>query len=214
MKAKVIDVNGKEINEIELDDFIFNIKPNRTVIYESLKNELANKRQGNASTKTKAEVSGTGAKPWKQKGTGRARVGTKRNPVWYHGGVAFGPKPRDYSYKLPKKIKNLAYRSLLSWKMKSNDIVIVKELKVESGKTKDLNKIMDKVIDKSKVVMIVADSENDTLIRRTGKNLAWLNFLNCQRLNIHSLLYAKKLLFTEESVLMLNKFLKKEKVEG
>lgn len=112
MKLKVVDINGKEKKEIDVSDEVFGIVPNRHSIYESIKNELANKRVGTSSTKTKAEVAGSGAKPWRQKGTGRASFGTKRNPVWVHGGVAFGPKPRDYSYTLPKKVKKLAYRSV------------------------------------------------------------------------------------------------------
>ena len=116
MKIKIFDIKGKEKKEIELKDDIFSIKPNKAVIYEVIKNELANKRQGTSSTKTKAEIRGTGKKPFKQKGSGRARVGTRRNPVWRGGGVAFGPKPRDYSYPVNKKIKRLAYKSILSLK--------------------------------------------------------------------------------------------------
>ena len=141
MKLKVIDIHGNEKNEIELSDEIFNIKPNKTVVYEVIKNELANRRQGTASTKTKGEVRGSGAKPYRQKGTGRARVGTRRSPVWKGGGIVFGPKPRDYSYSLPKKMKRLAYKSILSLKNIEGNLKIIENFKIENGKTKEIVKI-------------------------------------------------------------------------
>ena len=112
MKGKIVDFNGAELRDLELVDEVFNLeKPSKAAIYEAVKNELANARQGTSSTKTKAEVSGTGKKPWKQKGTGQASFGTSRNPVWVHGGIAFGPKPRDFSYKLPEVLHSNSYRS-------------------------------------------------------------------------------------------------------
>ncbi|MBP7551865.1 MAG: 50S ribosomal protein L4 [Spirochaetes bacterium] len=203
MKASVIDINGKKVKEIEISDSVFFIKPNKDTIYESIKNELANKRQGTSSVKTKAEVSGSGTKPWKQKGTGRARVGTKRNPVWTHGGVAFGPNPRDFSYKLPKKVKNLAYRSIFSLKNSEGNVIIVDKFPLTEGKTKEFLDMINNVVTKNgvndRVALIVTD--NDKLVYRASRNISWIKNLNSARLNIHDLYYSNKLVLTEESVM-------------
>ncbi|HOJ62883.1 MAG TPA: 50S ribosomal protein L4 [Spirochaetota bacterium] len=210
MKIKVVDVNGKEIKELELNDDVFGIKPNKFSIYESIKNELANSRQGTVSTKTKAEVSGSGAKPWKQKGTGRARVGTKRNPVWIHGGVAFGPKPRDFSYVLPKKVKNLAYRSVFSMKLSENNLVVVDKIELKEGKTKEFLKTLNNIIDKeNKYVLVLTDK--DFLIRRASRNLPFVTTLNSARLNVKDLFYSDKIVLTEEAILYINENLKTKK---
>ncbi len=214
MKAKVIDVNGAELRQIELNDEIFNRKPNKSVIYEAIKNELANRRQGTHSTKTKAEVSGSGAKPFKQKGTGRARVGTKRNPVWYHGGVAFGPKPRDYSYVLPKKVKRLAYKSILSMKNIDSNIIFIDQVNVAEGKTKELKDILDKVANGFKTTIIVAGTEKDLLIKRAGRNLPKVKCLSYNRLSAHTLYYSEKLVITEEAAKLLDVFYGKVKEEA
>ncbi|HNZ26224.1 MAG TPA: 50S ribosomal protein L4 [Spirochaetota bacterium] len=204
MKASVIDINGKKVKEIEISDSVFFIKPNKDTIYESIKNELANKRQGTSSVKTKAEVSGSGTKPWKQKGTGsRARVGTKRNPVWTHGGVAFGPNPRDFSYKLPKKVKNLAYRSIFSLKNSEGNVIIVDKFPLTEGKTKEFLDMINNVVTKNgvndRVALIVTD--NDKLVYRASRNISWIKNLNSARLNIHDLYYSNKLVLTEESAM-------------
>ncbi len=201
MKASVIDINGKKVKEIEISDSVFFIKPNKDTIYESIKNELANKRQGTSSVKTKAEVSGSGTKPWKQKGTGRARV--KRNPVWTHGGVAFGPNPRDFSYRLPKKVKNLAYRSIFSLKNSEGNVIIVDKFPLTEGKTKEFLDMINNVVTKNgvndRVALIVTD--NDKLVYRASRNISWIKNLNSARLNIHDLYYSNKLVLTEESVM-------------
>lgn len=216
MKIKVIDIKGKDLKEIDLNDNVFNIKPNKFVIYEAIKNELANKRQGNASTKTKAEVAGSGIKPWKQKGTGRARVGTRRNPVWRGGGIAFGPKPRDYSYVLPKKIKRLAYRSVLSLKNLEGNLKVIENFKVENGKTKGLVNIFKPIFNLSKTTLILTDNEDNLLIKRAGKNVPWIKCFSFNRLNVHALYYSKNIVATESAALELNKFLdnKKKQVEA
>jgi large subunit ribosomal protein L4 len=210
MKAKVIDIHGKEIKEIELNDFIFNIPFNSHVVYEAIKNENANKRQGTASTKTKAEVRGTGAKPYRQKGTGRARVGTRQNPVWRGGGVAFGPKPRDYSYKLPKKIKQLAYRTLLSERLKDGKIKILENIELDACKTKEMVKIFKPLVNEEKTSVILQDNDNSKILKKAGKNIAWLTCLNYNRLNIHSLFYSKNIIITEDAVNELNSFFQKQ----
>ena len=210
MKAKVIDIKGKENNQIELNDYVFNIKPNRHVIYEAIKNELANKRQGTSSTKTKGEVKGSGKKPWRQKGTGRARVGTRRNPVWTGGGIAFGPKPRDYSYVLPKKIKRLAIRSILSLKNINGKLKVIENFEIENGKTKEIKLIFSPIFKDEKSALILTNNDNTILIKRAGRNLPWLNCLSFNKLSAHALYYSKNIAITEDAVNELNNFFKKE----
>lgn len=210
MKIKVVDVNGTELKELELSDDVFGITPNRFSIYESVKNELANSRQGTASTKTKAEVSGSGAKPWRQKGTGRARVGTKRNPVWRHGGVAFGPKPRDFSYVLPKKVKNLAYRSLFSMKVLENNLLVIDKIELKEGKTKEFLTLLQKILDKKiKYSLILTDK--DFLVKRATRNLPFVKTLSSIRLNVKDLFYSDKIILTEEAILNIETLLASKK---
>lgn len=206
MKTAIIDINGKEKSQIELNDEVFNIDPNRHVIYEAIKNELANRRQGTSSTKTKGEVKGSGAKPWKQKGTGRARVGTKRNPVWTGGGVAFGPKPRDYSYKLPKKIKKLAIRSILSLKNKEGNLKVIESFSLKEAKTKEVNSIFKLLLNEEKSSLILINNDSSLLIKRAGRNLPWLRCLSFNRMNAHTLYYSKNIVIAEDAVSELNKF--------
>ena len=132
MQTKVFDMAGKQVGEIELSDAIFGIEPNESVVHDVVKNHLANCRQGTQSALTRAEVSGGGIKPWRQKGTGRARQGSIRAPQWYHGGIVFAPKPRDYSYTLNKKVKRLALKSVLSAKASEENVVVIDEIKMDS----------------------------------------------------------------------------------
>lgn len=207
MKAKVVDINGKELRDIELNEEVFGIVPNRSAVYEAIKNELANLRQGTSSTKTKAEVSGSGKKPWKQKGTGQASFGTKRNPVWRHGGIAFGPKPRDFSYAIPKKVKTLAYKSIFSMKNLEKNMVILDKLVVETGKTKDLYSQLTQIANDAKVSIVLAGTESDKLIKRAGANLPKVTCLSYNMLRAHSLYYSEKVILTEESAKLLGDFL-------
>ena len=135
-KTNVYDMTGKQVGEIELSEAVFGIEPNASVVHDVVKNHLANCRQGTQSTLTRAEVRGGGIKPWRQKGTGRARQGSIRAPQWTHGGVVFAPKPRDYSYTLNKKVKRLALKSALSAKVASGDLIVVDEIKMDEVKTK------------------------------------------------------------------------------
>ncbi|KYC51591.1 MAG: 50S ribosomal protein L4 [Candidatus Methanofastidiosum methylothiophilum] len=209
MKIKVVDVNGKEIKKLELSDEIFGIEPNRYSIYEAIKNELANARQGTVSTKTKAEVVGSGAKPWKQKGTGRARVGTKRNPVWTHGGVAFGPKPRDFSYVLPKKVKRLAYRSVFSMKIKEDNLVVIDKIELKEGKTKEFLTLLKNIIAKEGRYTLVL-TDKDLLVKRAARNLPFVKTLSSVRMNVKDLFYSDKIVLTEEAILSVNEILQKD----
>ena len=169
-KANVFNMAGEKIGEIELSGAIFGIEPNKSVLHDSVKNHLANLRQGTQSALTKGEVSYTTRKPWRQKGTGRARAGYAGSPVWYHGGVAFAPKPRDYSYTLNKKVRRLALKSALSAKAAENEIVVVDGLKVEEIKTKPFAEFLRKVGVEGKALVV---TENvDEKVVRSARNIA------------------------------------------
>ena len=163
-KANVFNMAGEKIGEIELSEAIFGIEPNKSVLHDSVKNHLANCRQGTQSALTKGEVSYTTKKPWRQKGTGRARAGYAGSPVWYHGGVAFAPKPRDYGYVLNKKVKRLALKSALSAKAAENEIVVVDGLKVEEIKTKAFQSFLTK-IGVEKKALVVTENVDENVVK-------------------------------------------------
>ena len=204
MKTKVFSIKGEEIRDIELSDGVFAREVSDGSIYHAIRNELANRRVGTASVKTRAEVKGSGAKPWAQKGTGRARSGHRRSPVWVGGGIVFGPKPRDYSYKLPKKIKRLALTSILSLKAQNESLKVVEDFTVETGKTKDLANILSKLGEGERTVLVVKD--DDKLVRRAARNIPWLRILSYNRLSAHTLFYGKNVLVQETAVKNLNEF--------
>ena len=169
-KFDVLDMNGKKVSTVELSDAVFGITPNEKVMHAAVVNFLANQRQGTQSTKTRSEVSGGGRKPWRQKGTGRARQGSTRSPQWTHGGVALGPKPRDYSYTLNKKVKRLALKSALSAKAAENEIVVVDGLKVEEIKTSVFNSFLKK-IGVEKKALVVTESVDEKVVK-SARNIA------------------------------------------
>ncbi|AJA90289.1 50S ribosomal protein L4 [Borreliella chilensis] len=211
MERKVFSKDGKEIRTINLDDRVFNIEISHGSIYNAIKNELSNLRVGTSSTKTRSEVKGSSKKPWKQKGTGRARVGTKRNPVWIGGGIALGPKPRDYSYRLPKKVKRLAFKSVLSLRAADeNNFKVIENFNIESGKTKDLALIIKNFASVSGKVVVILGSD-DQMIKRAGKNIRDLKILSFDKLRVVDLFYAKNLIALESAVNKLNEFYIKEK---
>ena len=168
--ANVFNMAGEKIGEIQLSDAIFGIEPNKSVLHDSVKNHLANCRQGTQSALTKGEVSFTTKKPWRQKGTGRARAGYAGSPVWYHGGVAFAPKPRDYSYTLNKKVKRLALKSALSAKAAENEIVVIDGLKMEEIKTKTFKTFLDKVGVEGKALVVTENVDEKVL--KSARNIA------------------------------------------
>lgn len=169
-KAKVFNMAGKQTGEIELSEAIFGIEPNKSVLHDAVKNHLANCRQGTQSALTKGEVSFTTKKPWRQKGTGRARAGYAGSPVWTHGGVAFAPKPRDYSYSLNKKVKRLALKSALSAKAAENEIVVIDGLEVKEIKTKEFNSFLKKIGVTGKALVV---TENvDEKVYKSARNIA------------------------------------------
>ena len=204
MEAKVFSVKGEEIKTIELNDKVFNCEVSDGTIYYAINNELANKRVGCASTKGRSEVRGSGAKPWSQKGTGRARAGHKRSPVWVGGGIVFGPKPRSYSYKMPRKMKRLAMRSILSLKNKNERMKVVEDFTIESGKTADISSILKNLVSQERTVVILKD--DDAMIKRAGRNIPWLTFLSYNRLRAHDLFYGKNILVMESAAGKLNEF--------
>lgn len=211
MKAKVFSIKGEEIKDITLNDDVFGRDVSEGSIYYAIRNELANRRVGTASTKGRSEVVGSGAKPWSQKGTGHARSGSKKSPVWVGGGTVFGPKPRDYSYTMPKKMKRVAMMSILSQKLKQDSLVVVEDFSIESGKTKELAEILKKISGDNKTVIILKD--DDALLRRAGRNIPNLSMLTYNRLNAHKLFYSKKIVVLETAANNLNEFYGKEGAE-
>ena len=220
MEKKVYSTDGKELRTINLDDKIFGLPINEDVIYYAITNELANMRQGNACTKTRAEVHGSNAKPNKQKGTGNARRGDKKSPITVGGGTIFGPKPRDYSYYMPKKAKRLAMKSILSLQAQEDRLTVVEDFTVESGKTKDLLKVLtalsegDKpvaVAKKTRTVILLKD--DDAKIKLAGRNLPNVHFLSFNRLRAHDLFYARKIVMLEGAAKNLSEFFDKVEAE-
>jgi len=208
MEKKVYSIDGKELRTINLDDKVFGLPVNEDVIYYAITNELANKRVGTASTKTRAEVHGSNAKPYKQKGTGHARRGDKKSPINVGGGTIFGPKPRDFSYSIPKKEKRLAMKSILSLQAQSDRLTVVEDFTVESGKTKDLVKILNNFAKDERTVIILKD--NDGKIKQAGRNIRNLHFLSYNRLRAHDLFYGRKIIMLESAAKNLSDFYKVE----
>jgi len=197
-KIDVFDIEGKKVKTIELKEEIFGIKPNENVVHSALVNYLANQRQGTQSTKTRAEVSGGGRKPWRQKGTGRARQGSNRAPHWVGGGVALGPKPRSYNYTINKKEKRLAIKSLLSSKVIENELVVVDSLQLKEIKTKEVARILSNLKVEGKAVILLP--EKDDIVQKSARNIEGVKTLQVGTINVYDLLKHKKLVVTEETV--------------
>ena len=191
MQTKVFDMAGKQVGEITLSDAVFGIEPNEAVVHDVVKNHLANCRQGTQSALTRAEVSGGGIKPWRQKGTGRARQGSIRAPQWYHGGIVFAPKPRDYSYTLNKKVKRLAMKSVLSDKAASENIVVIDEIKMDSIKTKTFKTFLNAVGVTGKALVVTA--ENDAIVVKSAANIPGILVTFANLINVYDILNAQKL---------------------
>lgn len=204
MEKKVYSTDGKELRTISLDDKVFGLPVNEDVIYYAITNELANKRVGTACTKGRAEVHGSNAKPYKQKGTGNARRGDKKSPINVGGGTIFGPKPRDFSYSIPKKAKRLAMKSILSLQAQSDRLTVVEDFTVESGKTKDLVKILSNFANGERTVIILKD--DDAKIKQAGRNIPNLSFLSYNRLRAHDLFYGRKVILLEGAAKNLSDF--------
>jgi large subunit ribosomal protein L4 len=204
MNRTVYSTDGRELRSIELDDEVFGLPVNEDIIWYAINNELANKRLGTASTKDRGEVHGSNAKPYKQKGTGRARRGDKKSPLMVGGGVVFGPKPRDFSYAIPKKAKRLAMKTILSLKAQSDTLTVVEDFSVESGKTRELASLLKNFGEDQRTVIILKD--DDAMIRRAGANIPWLSFLAYNRLRAHDMFYGRRLIILEGAALKLSEF--------
>ncbi len=186
MQVPLFNQAGKKIGTTELRDDIFAIEPNRAVMHQALVRQLANGRQGTSDTKTRAQVSGGGSKPWRQKGTGRARQGSIRAPHWRHGGVAFGPTPRSYRQRMPKKMRRLALRSALSAKAAEGQIRVIDDLKLAKPKTREMEALLGNLSIQSSALIILPES--DPVIQKSAANIADLKTLRAQYLNVRDLL--------------------------
>ena len=196
-KVAVYDITGKAVGEIELSDNIFGQEVNANVLHEVVKAYLANQRQGTQSALTRAEVSGGGIKPWRRKGTGRARQGSTRSPQWRHGGVVFAPKPRDYTIRVNKKVKRLAMKSALSSKVLDTDLIVFNELNLAAAKTKEMVKTLEAV--KADKALIVLPESNET-VERAARNIPGVKTTLVGTLNVYEILKYRKLILTEASV--------------
>ena len=197
-KVALYDMSGKQIGDVELNADIFGVEVNKTVLHEVVVNYLANQRQGTQSTKTRAEVRGGGIKPWRQKGTGRARQGSIRSPQWIKGGIALGPKPRDYRYSLNKKMKRVAMKSALSSKLLDNGIIVLDEFKMDDIKTKEVVKVLNNLSVDSKA-LIVLPEKNDVVVR-SAKNIPGVTTTMVGTLNVYDILNHDKFIVTRDAV--------------
>jgi len=210
----IYNSEGKEIDNIKLNSAVFDGIINKAVIYQAVTAYRASLRKGLAGTKTRGEVSGGGKKPWRQKGTGRARVGSTRSPLWRHGGVVFGPHPRDFSYSIPKKIKDLALKSSLNAKVKSNDITVLDNLRIDNPKTKEAAKIFANlkiapVKNTKNHKILVLLKELDKVSKLALRNISFLNIGLAKNTNCYDVLKHKKLVVTKDALKELEGLLKK-----
>ena len=197
-KIDVYNMQGKKVSDIELNENIFGIKPNEKVVHTALVNYMANQRQGTANTKTRAEVSGGGRKPWKQKGTGRARQGSIRAPQWFKGGIALGPKPRDYRYTINKKERRLAIKSVLSSKVLEKNLVVVDKLELDEMKTTNMVNVLENLKVEGKTLIILP--EKNLNVQKSAKNIEGVKTGLVNTINVYDLLKYNKLVLTVDSV--------------
>ena len=191
LKTNVYNMSGELVGEIELSEAVFGITPNQAVVHDVVKNHLANKRQGTQSALTRAEVSGGGRKPWRQKGTGRARQGSTRAPQWTHGGIVFAPKPRDYSYTLNKKSRRLALKSVLSAKVAESNLIVIDSIKMEAPKTAEFAKFLKAVGAEGKALVVTAEACQNVV--KSGRNIPGCEVTFANLLNVYDVVNATKL---------------------
>ena len=197
-KIDVYDINGKKVKELELNEAVFGIEPNENIVHSALVNYLANQRQGTQSTKTRSEVSGGGRKPWRQKGTGRARQGSIRAPQWIKGGIALGPKPRSYKYTVNKKERQLAVKSVLSSKVLENELVVVDSLPLNDIKTKEMVKALSNLKVEGKALIMLP--EKNEKVQKSARNIEGVKTTLVETINVYDLLKYNKLVVTEDTV--------------
>jgi large subunit ribosomal protein L4 len=195
--ADVFNIEKKKVAEVDLNDAVFGAEVNEAVIYDVVKMQLASKRSGTAATKRRSDISGGGKKPWRQKGTGRARSGSSRSPIWRKGGVVFGPHPRDYAYSVPKKIRKKALISALSMKFKDQKMVILKEFPMEKISTKVFQKVVD--LFDFKKALFVLDSHDDVLLK-SSRNIKNVKMIRSEGINVYDILNHEHLILLEPSV--------------
>jgi large subunit ribosomal protein L4 len=196
-KIEVVDVNGKKVKDLELNDKVFGIEPNGNVVHSVVVNYLANQRQGTQNTKTRSEVAGGGRKPWRQKGTGRARQGSIRAPQWIKGGIALGPKPRSYSYKVNKKERDLAIRSVLSAKLAEKELIVLDKLELKAIKTADMAKVLKNL--KVENALIVLPVKDENVVKSTN-NIEKVETIAVSSINSYEVLKHTNLIITEDAV--------------
>ena len=196
--CSVFDSKGNKVSDIALADSIFGIEPNVSAMHLCVVNYLANQRQGTQSTKTRSEVSGGGKKPWRQKGTGRARQGSTRAPQWTHGGIAHGPKPREYGFSINKKVRKLAMRSALSSKVAAEEMIVLESLELEAIKTKEVVNVLS-ALETGKKVLIVLPEKND-VVYRSARNIAGVNVSLVNTLNVYDILNSDTIVVLKDAV--------------
>ena len=195
--ADVFDIEKKKVSQVDLNDAVFGAEVNEAIIYDVVKMQLASRRSGTASTKTRSDVSGGGKKPWRQKGTGRARAGTTRSPIWRGGGIVFGPHPRDYSYNIPKKVRKKAIISALSMKFKDNKMLILKDFPMEKISTRIFKGIFD-LFSLKKALFILDD--NNAVLLKSSRNIKNVKMIRSEGINVYDILNHEHLIFLEPSV--------------
>ena len=196
--VSVFDMNGKKVSDLALAESVFGIEPNAYAMHLCVVNYLANQRQGTQSTRTRSEVSGGGKKPWKQKGTGRARQGSTRAPQWTHGGIAHGPKPREYGFSINKKVRRLAMKSAFSSKVAAEELVVLDEFKLDAIKTKEVVKVLT-ALETGKKVLLVLPENNDVLYR-SARNIAGVKVSTVNTLNVYDILNCDTMIVLKDSV--------------
>ncbi|HIU51662.1 MAG TPA: 50S ribosomal protein L4 [Candidatus Merdicola faecigallinarum] len=197
-KVDVYNIEGKKVSDIELNESIFGIEPNEAIVHSVLVNYLANQRQGTQSTKTRSEVSGGGRKPWRQKGTGRARQGSIRAPQWVKGGIALGPKPRTYKYRVNKKERQLAIKSVLSSKVLENNLVVVDKVEMKEMKTKNMVKALDSLKVTGKTLILLPEKNEN--VQKSARNIEGVKTTLVNTINVYDLLKYNKLVVTLDTV--------------
>lgn len=197
-KAPLYNSEGNKVGEIDLNEKVFGTEVKEALLHQVVVMQLANRRRGTSSTKTISEVSGGGRKPWRQKGTGRARQGSSRSPLWPGGGINFGPKPRDYSFRIPKSARPVAMRSALSAKAGDDEIAVVEEFRMEEPKTKAAIAILDKIAGQSKVLLVVNDV--DPNVEKSVRNIPSVQLIESKRLNVYDVLNNDRVLFTRDAL--------------
>ncbi len=196
--VSVFDMNGKKVSDLALAESVFGIEPNTYAMHLCVVNYLANQRQGTQSTRTRSEVSGGGKKPWKQKGTGRARQGSTRAPQWTHGGIAHGPKPREYGFSINKKVRRLAMKSAFSSKVAAEELVVLDDLKLDAIKTKEVVKVLTALETGKKVLLVLP--ENNDILYRSARNIAGVKVSTVNTLNVYDILNCDTMLVLKDSV--------------